>query len=384
TINIKVTNAALTELYATGDIAVVAGGTTTPNIIPLNFTVPAGTGYRILVKAYSGVNLIRDNSGVTFPYNGTDGGLNITASEWGGTTTANYYYFYDVKYKSPCVSARTEVVASVTTPPALALSTNSTAAVCSGQSTSAVTIATGATDYDSYVWSPATNVTGDAVNGWVFNPSTTTAYTLTASQSSGSLCQTTTNLTVNVNSNPTVNASATNETICEGYSTTLTAVTETTAPGNVTIGTATTLTSATNQPTAFCNRWAQYWNQTIFTAAELQAAGLKPGNINSITYNITTLGDGANVTNFSVRIGNTTNTTLATFVTTGLTTVYGPATYTHAIGANTITFTTPYLWDGVSNIIVDIRQNGADSINNAITYYTATTANMTLSAITST
>ncbi|MBF6640390.1 T9SS type A sorting domain-containing protein [Flavobacterium sp. J49] len=384
TINIKVTNAALTELYATGDIAVVAGGTTTPNIIPLNFTVPAGTGYRILVKAYSGVNLIRDNSGVTFPYNGTDGGLNITASEWGGTTTANYYYFYDVKYKSPCVSARTEVVASVTTPPALALSTNSTAAVCSGQSTSAVTIVTGATDYDSYVWSPATNVTGDAVNGWVFNPSTTTAYTLTASQSSGSLCQTTTNLTVNINSNPTVNASATNETICEGYSTTLTAVTETTAPGNVTIGTATTLTSATNQPTAFCNRWAQYWNQTIFTAAELQAAGLKPGNINSITYNITTLGDGANVTNFSVRIGNTTNTTLATFVTTGLTTVYGPATYTHAIGANTITFTTPYLWDGVSNIIVDIRQNGADSINNAITYYTATTANMTLSAITST
>lgn len=381
TINVKITNAAATEIYATGNIPVIAGGTTTPNIIPLNFIVPAGSGYRILLKAYSGASLIRDTSPVAFPYNGTDNILNVVSSEWGGTTKNNYFYFYDVKYNTVCISPRTEVVATVTTPPALTLSTNSTAAVCSGQSSAAVSIATGGTDYDTYVWSPATNVSGNATAGWTFNPSSTTTYTLTASQSSGALCQATATLTVNVNQNPPVNVAPT-ATICEGASATLTAFTS--APGTVALGAATTLTSNTVQPTAFCNRWKQYWNQTVYTAAELQAAGLRAGNITSIAYNITTLGDGTNVTGFEIRIGTTTNATTTAFVTTGLSQVYGPATYTHAVGVNTINFTTPYVWDGVSNIIVDVRQLGADNTYNSITYYTGTTSNMTISATTST
>lgn len=380
TVNIKVTNAALTELYATGDVAIAAGGTTTPNVIPLNFTVPAGTGYRILVKAYTGVTLIRDSSTLAFPYVGTDGKVTVTSSEWGGTTTGTYYYFYDLKYNQGCTSARTEVVASVVAPPALTVSTNNTAAVCQGQSSSPVTLSTGGTDYNTFTWSPSTNVTGDAVNGWVFNPSATTSYTLTASQTSGALCTTTANVTVNINQNPVVVATATENTICEGSSTALNA----SVTGTLAVGNATTLTSATTQPTAFCNRWAQYWNQTVFTASELQALGLSAGNITSIAYNITTLGSGSNVTNFSISIGTTSNTALTAFQTTGLTTVYGPSTYNHQVGVNTITFATPYYWDGVSNIIVDIRQNGADSTNNAITYFTATTANTTISAVTST
>lgn len=380
TVNIKVTNAALTELYATGDVAIAAGGTTTPNVIPLNFTVPAGTGYRILVKAYTGVNLIRDSSTLAFPYVGTDGKVTVTSSEWGGTTTGTYYYFYDLKYNQGCTSARSEVVASVVAPPALTVSSNNTAAVCQGQSSSPVTITTGGADYNTYTWSPSTNVTGDATNGWVFNPSATTNYTLTASQTSGALCTATANVTVNINQNPVVAASAEASAICEGSSTELNA----SVAGTLAVGNATTLTSATTQPTAFCNRWAQYWNQTVFTAAELQALGLTAGNITSIAYNITTLGSGTNVTNFSISIGTTSNTALTAFQTTGLTTVYGPSTYNHQVGVNTITFATPYYWDGVSNIIVDIRQNGADSTNNAITYFTATTANTTISAITST
>lgn len=384
TVNVRITNAALTEIYATGNIAVTAGGTTTPNIIPLNFIVPAGSGYRILLKAYSGASLIRDTSPVAFPYNGSDNILNVVSSEWGGTTTNNYFYFYDVKYNTVCISPRAEVVATVSAPPALTLSTNSTTAVCSGQSSAAVNIATGAANYDTYVWSPNTNVSGNATTGWTFNPSSTTTYTLTASQSSGALCQTTTTVIVNVNPNPTIIVAPT-ATICEGTSATLTALTNISAPGNITLGTGTTLTAATAQPTAFCNRFDQYWNQTVYTAAELNAAGLRAGNITSIAYNITTLGSAANVTNFSVRIGTTTNSVLtASFMTTGLNLVYGPSTYEHAIGVNTITFATPYNWDGVSNIIIDIRQDGIDSSDNARTYYTTTTNAMTVSAISST
>jgi hypothetical protein len=52
--------------------------------------------------------------------------------------------------------------------------------------------------------------------------------------------------------------------------------------------------------------------------------------------------------------------TLSSFTTTGLTTVFGPSTVTaYHSGWNTITFATPYNWDGTSNIIVDIRVNGA-------------------------
>lgn len=384
TVDIKITNAELTEIYSTGNVAVAAGGTTTPTIIPLNFTVPVGTGYRILVKSYTGVNLIRDSTALAFPYSGSDGVITVTSSEWGGTTTGTYYYFYDLQYGSLCASPRTEVVATVSTSPALILSTTDTDVVCSGQSTAAVTLTSNATDFDTYVWSPDTDVTGDAATGWIFSPAITTTYTLTASQSTGSLCQTTTTLTVNVNPNPVIYTSVSNATICEGSSSVLTATTDSFAPGTVNVGTDTTLTSNIAQPTAFCNRWKQYWNQTIFTAAELQAAGLGAGNITSIAYNITTLGDGTNVNGFEISIGSTTNSTATAFVTTGLTQVYGPATYAHTIGMNTIVFDTPYTWDGVSNIVLDVRQLGADSIYNAITYYTATTSNMTISATSST
>ena len=48
----------------------------------------------------------------------------------------------------------------------------------------------------------------------------------------------------------------------------------------------------------------------------------------------------------------------------------------HAIGNNIINFSTPYSWDGVSNIVIDVTHGGADLINNARTSYTTTTLNM--------
>ena len=155
------------------------------------------------------------------------------------------------------------------------------------------------------------------------------------------------------------------------------------ATNNATLGAAATLTTATSntQPTAFCNRFAQYWSQTIYTAAELTASGLSVGsNITSITYTTTSQGDAANNTNFSIKIGNTASSVLTAFQTTGLTNVYGPSTFVHAIGANLITFSTNYIWDGVSNLIIDVRHDGIDSINNSITYFTAAPDNKNITA----
>ena len=189
-----------------------------------------------------------------------------------------------------------------------------------------------------------------------------------------------TGVVVTINAQPAaVTITPSSSIICNGGSSTLTASGGTTGgSGNATIGTATTLTGATTQPTAFCNRWPSYRMQTIYTAAELTAAGMSAGNINSMAYNISTLGDGATNPNFTVKIGNTALSTSgsAFVVTTGFTTVFPAATYTHALGVNVINFSTPFVWNGTSNIIVEVIHDGADAINNSQTYYTQTATNM--------
>ena len=169
-------------------------------------------------------------------------------------------------------------------------------------------------------------------------------------------------------------ATASSATICSGSPTNLS--TTLARPGVATIGTGVTLTGATSQPTAFCNRWPSYRMQTVYTAAELTAAGLTAGPITAISYNITTLGDGATNANYTVKVGTTGLSAFTDFISSaGFTTVFPAATYTHAIGVNTVTFSTPYVWDGTSNLVVEVSHSGANSINNSQTYYTATAGN---------
>ena len=152
-------------------------------------------------------------------------------------------------------------------------------------------------------------------------------------------------------------------------------------PGMGIIGTATTLIAAQDlQPTAFCNRWSNYKAQMIYTAGELIAAGLTQGNLTSLGFNIATLGSSAVNEDYIVKIGTAAGNSFlnTTFLTTGLTTVYGPQTYTHtANGWQIINFTTPYFWDGFSNVVIEISHKGAGSDDNARTYYTETTGNNT-------
>jgi len=160
----------------------------------------------------------------------------------------------------------------------------------------------------------------------------------------------------------------------------------TVSSGNATIGTATTLTTASGiEPTAFNNRYENFWEQMIYTGSELQASGLSAGNITALSFNISTLGDAATNANYSINLKTTSSSTLTGFDAGSSTRVYGPSTYTHtSSGWQVITFTTPFYWDGTSNILVDIRSTGADLTNNSQTYYTATTGNTVASATTST
>ncbi|MBQ0117157.1 MAG: fibronectin type III domain-containing protein, partial [Flavobacterium sp.] len=81
---------------------------------------------------------------------------------------------------------RTEVIATVTAAPILTLS-ETEVTFCEGNSVT-ITLVSGSNEYDTFNWVPSIGVSGDATDGWFFNPNVSTEYVLTASQSSGNEC----------------------------------------------------------------------------------------------------------------------------------------------------------------------------------------------------
>jgi hypothetical protein len=149
--------------------------------------------------------------------------------------------------------------------------------------------------------------------------------------------------------------------------------TTTTVPGAGTaqVGTATTTTSTTGE-TPFTTFYHDQRTQYVFTAAELTAAGLLPGNITALAFNISSTGS-PQMSNFSLRIGATANATAQTLDwITGLTQVWS-GTWNPSTGWQTLTFTTPFNWNGTSNIAVAICfDNTSWSTNFGVQYTTAT------------
>ncbi|MXN90052.1 T9SS type A sorting domain-containing protein [Flavobacterium sp. Sd200] len=295
-----------------------------------------------------------------------------------GTTTGSNLASYSVRPKfifngvSICNSLRQAVTATVTEAVAIS-ATASESTICNGES-STLSVTSSNADY-TYVWTPG-NLAGATQT---VSPTQTTTYTVTATDEASS-CVTTQEVTITVNALPTTLIIAPIEQVCVNTPQALT-VTGGLSASTGTVGADTTQTTDTEELTAFSNRRVSYRSQTIYTAAELLASGLQAGNIVSVAYNISTLGDRATNANYTVKIGTTSADVFANtnyLSETGFTTVYGPATYTHAVGVNTIPFTTPFVWDGVSNIVISVSHSGADSINNARTYYTDSGANTTL------
>jgi hypothetical protein len=167
---------------------------------------------------------------------------------------------------------------------------------------------------------------------------------------------------------------ASSSTICAGSTSTLTA--SLSRNGSATVGNGTGTTGATEELTAFCNRRITYRQQTVYTASDLAASGLTAGPITAIGYTIISVGNASSTSNFTVKIGTTGLSTLTDYVSSAsFTTVRPAATYNHAIGLNTITFGTPFVWDGISNIIVEVSHGGVDLTNNAETVFTTTAGN---------
>jgi hypothetical protein len=150
---------------------------------------------------------------------------------------------------------------------------------------------------------------------------------------------------------------------------------ETFAPGIGTVGNGSGANTTSSYPAAYGSYWGNARAQYIVLASDLAAAGLAAGNLNSLAFDVTALGSPVALTGYTISIGNTALTTLSAFQPT-TTVVYGPVNYTPVIGgflSNNHVFTTPYTWNGTSNIIVDICfNNGVTGSTNSLTRMTNT------------
>ena len=173
------------------------------NTVNLNFALTPGTAYQLGLATGSAINLYRNNAGGAFPYN-VGGLVTISGSSAGG----GYYYFYynwQIQ-KNNCTSLQIAVTATVNTPPVLTVN-NPT--ICSGQNVNLT--ASAAT---SYTWSTGSNAASINVS-----PTSTSVYSLTASN--GVACNSSITTTVSVNPTPTVSVNS--ATICFGQTANLTA-----------------------------------------------------------------------------------------------------------------------------------------------------------------
>jgi hypothetical protein len=180
TFTIALKDATASTTFATVTTSSVTGNGLNTINVPLGITVANPGNYTLILNSISGsIGALGYKAG-TFPSSALSGGINVTGGYWFGATTTNYYFF-GLNVSNGCNSARTTVVATVNTAPTFTISSAANA-ICAGTPTAVpVTITSPLANYDTYVWSPATGVTGTAATGYTFNPSATTVYTLTAS-----------------------------------------------------------------------------------------------------------------------------------------------------------------------------------------------------------
>ncbi len=132
----------------------------------------------------------------------------------------------------------------------------------------------------------------------------------------------------------------------------------------VTIGTGTNYNTSTSYPSPYGAYYSQSRIQMIILASELNNAGLSPFSttFSSLAFNIQGTNSAGPHLSYTIKMKNTTATSVSTtspaplgYDNAGLLTVFNPVNFTPTVtGWNTHVFNTPFVWDGSSNILVDV------------------------------
>ena len=230
----------------------------------------------------------------------------------------------------------------------------------------------------TYAWNNTATLSDPSISNPLANPIQPTTYTVTVTSAAG--CQKTDNVTISLSPPFPDSSMISGDTVlCQGTSTQLgldfgasdfgycglsttgcMGVTQTAS-----IGAGTQTNSSSSYPSIWAGGAQSARHQILYTAADLQALGMtNGGQINSIAFDIATVGAVTQFTNFSVKMKCTSVSDLSSAYETGLIEVVAPYTHTVTNGWNTINFPTPYWWDGVSNLVIEVCYNNAASIFN--------------------
>jgi hypothetical protein len=107
----------------------------------------------------------------------------------------------------------------------------------------------------------------------------------------------------------------------------------------------------TNYP--FNTYWYGNRTQVLYLASEIMANQGSAGSISKIGFNVSTM-PGQTMSGFNINLQNTTNTTISGFTTGGWTNVYSGTYMPAGTGWQYVTLSTPYIWNGTSNLLVEI------------------------------
>ena len=339
----------------TTTVNVTGNPTPIPVTVPLNFIVPPGTAYRLLWMTPNTniTGLYREYTATpfNFPYT-VPSVISLTSSYTSGATLSYYYYFYNWTISTGCEGVRVPVTATVNTPPSVSVSTSS-ATICNGQSTTLSVSSPNDPNY-TYTWMPG-SLSGASVNA---SPASTTTYTLNAidnTNGTNATCATNATQTITVNTTPTpLSVTPSSVSLCPNGIQNMSA-SGGTVGGLFTLGTATGNTT-TSGVTPYSSFYESGRIQYIVLASELNALGMQAGYLNSLAFNVASTG-AYGQTGFTLKVGPTSSTSISGYLvpTSPFQTVYGPVTVAPpATGWNTMNFSSPYYWDGVSNLLLEV------------------------------
>lgn len=260
----------------------------------------------------------------------------------------------------------------VRTAPAFSASVSRDTTICNGNALQLHDIVSGPGLY-SYTWSPAADLyTASGLPGAhtsypVLRTAQSGTYTCVVTDTSG--CQITDSVHVTVRGpgllSVTGDTLVTPSTVAHLQASVLTYLPDcvTVADSNVItvsevrIGLDTIIQAITGfgYPSPFGNYYRSARHQILFKAAELQAALGGSRILSSISLQIGTLNSTSAVSNFTVKMACVHADSLTSYIGgNDLKTVVSPVTFTPRYDWNRLVFDHPYIWDGVSDLVVDM------------------------------
>ncbi len=310
---------------------------------------------------------VSSNSAATTPvfvwYDAPTGGTLLqtsTSQTYLQAVSSTTDFYVAEKSSDGCESPRSLVTAAVIVPDPLIAAASSTA-ICPNESITLSVTQDGSNNVYEYSWSavpaagsgmpspiPSTPVTATPT---VFN--TFYDYVVTGFDADKG-CAVTDTVRLTVHPLPDINTvTATPSTVCSGNSVQLEATTNVGNPLHKKVGTATGGSSAASNP--YYRAQEGFKVHILYLASDILAAGFTAGPIDAISFKVTSIPVGGvpSYKNYKISLANTSaaNLVVGPFATSGLSQVYGPANFTAVLGDNVHTFNTPFIWDGVSNIL---------------------------------